>query len=82
MSPTANSKCYKCHDPVWIGLTEKNKNMPMNIWTSPRGTYYAVDPENPKPMVHYIGKDTVVPEGSLRYFPHFITCRKNRKSKS
>lgn len=76
----ANSKCWKCHEAVWLAVTEKDKTMPMNTWSSPKGTYMAVDPETPKPMVHYIGKfDKPLAPGTPRYFPHFITCRKKGK---
>jgi hypothetical protein len=72
-----NSTCHRCHAKTWLASQESNgKGMAMNCWTSEKGTYYAVDPEAPTPMVHYIGKGSTAPEGSARYFPHFITCAK------
>lgn len=74
------AKCYRCNGDVWFAETERGKTMPVNAWTSPRGKIVIVDGDEAadKPLIRFLKKDEVVPEGTRRFVGHMGTCRPRR----
>lgn len=73
--------CYKCHQSIWFGESEKGKKVPMCAWTAEKGKVIAIDPEADVPMLHWIKKtDDPLPEGTPRYHAHLgPMCRPPRR---
>lgn len=75
------STCWKCHQPIWFGETERGKTIPINTWSSPTGKIVAIDPDADKPMVRWLKKDEAEPGPEVRrYHSHIGTCRPKRKA--
>lgn len=76
------TKCWKCHQNVWLAETERGKTISMNTWTSAKGKIVIVagDEDAEKPLVHFLKKDEEAPEGTRRYLMHKTTCRPPRKA--
>lgn len=64
------SRCYRCHQTIWFGETEKGKKVPMCNFTSPKGKVVAIDPEADVPMLRWLKKDEEPGEGERRYHTH------------